>query len=272
MKNTIITLLLVVTSSLSFGQLTKEYTKITYLIPNDIVEKEYTISVKNIVSTKEYCKLAVTVTNKTDAILLFVPQEGSFNFEFGSRKSDTKDFYIMPHDSKTKTLTVNGGNEFLQEKFSAKLGLLIKIPTDKEVIETPNFILPATKNSFSTGDFNVVLKKYNASTKEAKAVFECTYTGNDIAVVNPSHLSVSAVRKGTDETVIYANDNKRSKPTPLKNGQKVKITAIFHIQGRIVDMQFATMEIIWNNTFIVTQPSLYLLPVINFELDKSLSN
>jgi len=272
MKNTIISLLLIAISSISFGQLTKDYTKITYLAPDDIVEEDYTISIKNVISTKEYCKLAVTVTNKTDDILMFVPQEGVFNFDFGSRKTDVKDFYIMPHDSKTKTLTVNGGNEFLQEKFNAKLGLLIKIPTDKEVVETPNFILPATKNSFSTGDFNVVLKKYNASTKEAKAVFECTYTGNKIAVVNPSHLSVSAVKKGTDETVIYANDNKRSKPTPLKNGDKVKINAVFHIQGRIVDMQFATMEIIWNNTFIVAQPLTYLLPVLNFEIDKTLSN
>ena len=271
MKNTLFTLLILTISSLTFGQKTTDYEKIIYSSPENIDEADYSISFKNIVSTSEYCKLAITISNKTDDILLFTPKNGSFNFEFGSRNPSTKEFYIMPNDSKTKTLTVNGGNDFLQEKFNLKLGVLVKIPTDEMVVETPNFIVPATKNSFSTGDFNVVLKKYTASTKEAKAVFECTYTGSKIAVVNPSLLSIQAKRKKTDELVVYANDNKKSEPTPLKNGEKLKITAVFHIQGKIVDMQFATMEILWNDTFVVTEPISFPLQEVNFEIDKSLS-
>ncbi len=272
MKNTLITLFVFLSwSIIANAQSTSEYTKIMYNTSDVVNEDDYSISFKNVVATKEYCKFAITITNKTDDILLFVPQQGEFIFEFGNRKPDSKDFYIMPHNSKTKTLTVNGGDQFLQEKFSAKLGLLVRISTEKEVVETPNFTLPATKNSFTTGDFNVVLKKYSASTKEAKAIFECTYTGPSIAVVNASHLSVSAKNRKTDETVVYANDNKKSKPKPLKNGEKVKITAVFHIPGRIVDMQFATMEIIWNNTFIVTEPKSYILPTVNFEINKELS-
>ncbi len=271
MKSIFITLLFIVLSGIIFGQKTSEFSKISYNIPEDVITDEYTVSVKNIVATKEYCKLAVTITNKTDDILMFVPQQGEFVFEFGKRKPTTKDFYIMPHDSKTKTLTVNGSNEFLQEKFSAKLGFLVRISTKEKVIKTPNFTIPATKNSFKTGDFNVVLKKYSASTKEAKAIFECTYNGPSIAVVNSAHLSVQAKNKKTDEIIVYANENKKHKPTPLKNGDKVKITAVFHIPGRIVDMQFATMEIIWNETFIVTEPETYILPAMNFEINKSLS-
>ncbi len=271
MKSILFTLLFVTFSNILFGQESSKYTKIKYSIPEDIITDEYSVSIKNIVATKEYSKFAITITNKTDDILMFVPQQGEFIFEFGKRKPDTKDFYIMPHDSKTKTLTVNGGNEFLQDKFKAKLGLLVRISTKENVIKTPNFTIPATKNSFKTGDFNVVLKKYSASTKEAKAIFECTYTGPSIAVVNPAHLSVTAKNRKTDEVVVYANDNKKHKPTALKNGDKVKITAVFHIPGRIVDMQFATMEIIWNETFIVTEPKSYILPTINFEIDRSLS-
>ena len=270
MKITFSTLLFIAISAVSFSQKTNDYEKITYTVPEDITTNEYSISTKNVVSTKEYCKLAITITNKTDDILMFMPKQGTFKFEFGDRKPDAKNFYIMPHNSKTKTLTVKGGDKFLQEKFSAKFGLLIHISTKEEVVPTPNYTIPATKNSFKTGDFNVVLKKYTASTKEAKAVFECTYNGPTIAVVNPIHLAVSATNKD-GVVVIYANDNKKNKPTPLINGEKVKISAVFHIPGRIVDMQFATMEILWNDTFIITKPITYHIPQVKFEINKSLS-
>tara|TARA_R110002072_G_scaffold282761_2_gene445925 strand:- start:22069 stop:22902 length:834 start_codon:yes stop_codon:yes gene_type:complete len=255
----------VMTISLSaFSQKNDSFEKIYYSNPEIPSTEVAEVSTKNIVAQKELCKMALNIKNLTDDFLLFVPQESKFIYPEGDKRPSSKEYFIEPNKSKTKTLEVNGGNEFLQESFSVELGYLFQIPTDGKPEKTPDYKLPAEKNSFTVGNFKVKLLKYSASTKEAKATFEVVYTGNDMAIISPANLSVSATRKKSDETVVYSNDNKKAKPVLLRNGNSTKVVAVFHIPGKIVDMQFATMNLIWNNTFVETKP--VMLPKVKFDV------
>ena len=256
---------------LAMAQKNENYERIYYLNSAEINTEEATVMAKNIVAEKEYCKLAINIKNNTSDFILFTPAKTKFVYPEMEKQPEGKEVLIKPNKSKIKTLLVNGGDEFLQEKFTVQLGELYKIPVDGKEEEASEFQLPAARNSFMAGDFKVNLVKYSASTKEAKAIFEVQYVGNKMAIVNPSNLSVTANRKKTNELVTYANDYKKSSLALLRNGDKVKMVAVFHIPGKIVDMQFATMNIQWNNTFVETAPEL--LPAVSFdvEMDKALT-
>jgi hypothetical protein len=70
----------------------------------------------------------------------------------------------------------------------------------------------------------------------------------------------------------YANDNTKSKIVMIKKGEKVKFKASFHIPGRIADMQFANMTLIWKDTFVETKIKKIQGQKVNFVLDRGLTN
>ncbi|MDX2360390.1 MAG: hypothetical protein QNK23_06265 [Crocinitomicaceae bacterium] len=254
-----------------FGQDVSGFERVYYSAPNSVETDDYTLDVKNAVAQFDHCKLSMKITNNTTDFLLYKSKESKFKYPFGEKKPTVKPIYIKPNGSKTRTLQVNGGEQFLQQRFSVEMGGLYRIPLEGTVTEAPDFKLPASTNSFTVGDFKVVMKKYDASTREAKAVFECTYMGNDVAVVNPSNLSVRVISKKTNEELVYANDAKVTDPQILNKGDKIKFSATFHIEGRIVDMQFATMHIVWNDTFAESEEIPLSAETMDFEMDEELT-
>ena len=70
---------------------------------------------------------------------------------------------------------------------------------------------------------------------------------------------------------MYANDDKKSNVEILQKGDKAKFNAVFHIEGRIVDMQFAKMHIQWNDTFTETEMEEVEAPTIEFEMSEALT-
>ena len=253
--------LLIISATSAFAQDVTGYEKVFYNNPDNQSADNCEIIISNAVATSEYSKLGLKISNNSNDYLFYNSKESVFKFPFGEKSPTAKAAYIKPGGSKTKTLSVNGGDKFLQQKYNLIITGLYRIPMAREFTQAENFQLPAASNNMTAGNFKIALKKYDASTKEAKAIFECTYTGNKVAIVNSSNLSVSATLKKSNENVVYANDNKKSKPQILNPGDKVKVTAVFHIPGKIVDMQFSTMNILWNDTFIETEA----IPMESFE-------
>lgn len=244
-------------SSFTFGQTLEKYETVYYQdaqsqdLSGDNIN--VTLDIKNIVAQKDNAKFALKVSNNGEDFIMFIPKESTFKYASGEMHPDEKTIIIEPTKNKSKTINVVGGQELRVENFEYVAGGFYRIPVDGAVAEAEDFQLPAAKNNFTAGNFNVVLKSYKATTAEAKAQFEVTYKGKDIAIVNPANLSVRAKKNKSEETVMYANDEKKSDPEILMPGDKMKFNATFHIEGRIVDMQFATMHIIWNNTFTETK-------------------
>lgn len=273
MKKPITFLLLTaaISCSSAFAQELTEYERIYY---SDIVETEagdFTFSTNNCVAQLDNCKLALKIENKSSDFLMFVPKESTFKYSFGDKNPDVKPYYIAPDDKKTKTIKVDGGEQFRQRSFDYEVGGLYRIPLAGNTVEAPEFQLPANKNNFTAGNFKVVLKKYEASTREAKASFEVTYTGDDVGLVNAANLSVRAKRNKSEEEVVYANDDKKGEAEILHKGESAKFDAVFHIEGRIVDMQFATMYIIWNDTFVETKPEEIEPVMLSITVDETLT-
>lgn len=254
-----------------FAQEVTEYKKVYYDNPESQSNDHCELAISDVVSVPEYTKFGMKISNNSSDFLFYNSKESTFNFSFGERHPVVKPIYIKPGGSKTRTLQVDGGDKFLQKSFSADMSGLYRIPMDGEPAVAENFKLPASSNNMTAGNFKIVLKKFDASTKEAKAVFECTYTGDKVALVDGTNISVSAIRKNSEEKVVYANDNKKSKVQILNPGDKVKVTAVFHIPGKIVDMQFATMYVIWGDTFVETEAIPMDAFVFNLEMNEAMT-
>ncbi len=249
------------------AQAVEGFEKVVYYSPADQEAEGINASVKNAVSQADHAKLALTLENGSTDLLMFVPDETVFTFEFAKDKPSMKSFILKPGDKKTKTLIAKGSGNYLQKEFQLAVSGLYKIPVNGKVTEAEQFALPAAKNSFTAGNFKVQLKKYTASTKEAKAVFEVTYLGDEIALIDPTSLSVTAKRNKSTEEVTYANDDKKSEIEILRKNETVEFSAVFHIPGKIVDMQFATLNVNWNETFVETTAVAIEAPVFKFEID-----
>jgi len=253
----------------------EDYDRIYYSNPEPIEVEDgsfkYELKSKNAFAQADHNKFGLTIQNNSNDFIYYDSKETTFKYSFGDKHPTVKPLYINPNDSKTKTLLVNGGDQFRQKEFAVEVGGLYRIPVEGTVEEAPEFQLPASSNNFTSGNFKVILKKYDASTREAKAQFEVTYLGDDLAIVDASNLSVRAKRKKSEEEVVYANDDTKSKANILNKGDKLKFNAVFHIDGRIVDMQFATMHIIWNGTFVETKAIPIKAETINFAMDEALT-
>lgn len=237
--------------------------------PEAIVTDEYSVEFSDIQSQAEFCKMAIKVSNNTNDFLIFEKGASVFNFEFGEYSDKKKQIIIKPNDSKKRVLTAVGSEKFQVEKFSLNVDGFSIVPVKGKVSEMEDFQVPASKNSISTDAFKVNLKKSSLKTQEASLTFECIYMGNKVALVNPSKLVIKV--DGTEKE--YANDNKKSSPKLiLKKGDKVKVKAVFHIPGRVADMQFANMTILWKDTFVETEIKKLDGKKVDFEIDRGLTN
>jgi hypothetical protein len=238
-----------------------------FKVPDPIITKEYTINFFDVQAQTEFCKLAIKVTNNTNDFILFEKGASTFNFDFGKFSDPKKELVIGPNGSKKKVLTAKGNQEFHVEKFNMTIDGLSIVPVKGEVNKMEDFQVPASKNSIETAVFKVSLKKSSLRTQEASLVFECIYQGNKIAMIDPSKLVIKV--DGADKE--YANDNKKSESKLLRKGDKFKVKAVFHISGRVADMQFANMTILWKDTFVETEARKLDKHEVNFELDRGLT-
>ena len=257
-------------ASALFAQNVTEFERV-YYYDQESEEGDYAYSAKNVVAEATVCKFALTINNNSSDFLMYVPKESAFKYDSGDKHIAMNPYFIKPDGKKMKTIKTEGGDQLRQKQFSFDLGGIYKIPFEGKTPKTEEFQLPASKNSFTAGNFKVVLKKYDASTREAKAIFEVTYTGDDFAIINPANLSVRTKHKKTGDELTYANDDGKAKPVILQKGEKAKFNAVFHIEGRIVDMQFATMFVQWNDTFVETVAELQEAITFNFEMNDALT-
>lgn len=239
-----------------------------FKIPAEISTPEYSLTFSGAVARTEFCKFAVHIQNNTKDFLIFKGAESTFNFDFGTFTEKKKEVFVKPNGKKKKVLEANGGTQFHVDKYSVDIDGIYLVPVTGKVSEMKDFQVPASKNALSTDLFTVRLKKSSLKTQEAVLIFECTYLGDKIAIIDPSKLAI----KVDDMEKEYANDNKKSDPRLLRKGSTIKLKAIFHIPGRIADMQFANMKILWKDTFVETEEQKLGTHSVQFLIDRGLTN
>ena len=209
----------------------------------------YHLYFNNIVSKFEYLKFGFKIVNKTEYFLIWNSKGSKIVFDWGTKEqSKTKIHKIKPYGTGRSTFGVKGGTQMLVSSFKFQQSKLASVSVNGKVAEVEDFKLPENRNSITTKDFEIVLKKAKRKTDETYAKFEIRYIGDKVAVVKPNKISV---RVNEDDE--FANNFKKNGAYLLLPREKMMITVKFNIARSVVDMQFADMFIQWNDALSISK-------------------
>lgn len=247
--------------SISFGYSQKKEKvdeKTKHYFKDFSIEKDnYNVTINKGVSRFDLLKFGIKIENKTSDYLIWDNSNSKISFDWGEKSPEKpKTIKIKPNKSRISTFQVNGGSQMLVSSFTFLQSGLSRIPIDGQVQKIVDFKLPESKNSIKSSDFTITLKKAKKKTDETFAKFEVVYSGDRVAVVKLNNISVRV-----NENDIFANDNKKPTPYILTKGEKMNFTVKFHIERKVVDMQFADMFIQWNDAFSLSD----IIPISGIE-------
>lgn len=267
MKKTILSLFAAFTAFVSVAQLSPDY-EVHYRQLEPVSNDDITIEIDDHYSQAEYCKFRMKITNKTGDYIVIKTEEIEMVMDHGTYHPIAKTVIIDPFKSASKTIQAEGDNRFQVDKYTLNLKGFYKVPAKGNVAAMDNFKLPATKNDFEGGNF--MCKVDGEITKETKVTevpLTCKYNGNSIAIIDPSKCVVK-LESGQE----YATTNRGPKIKLSGNdnivmpGEDKKVKAVFEVPAKIVDMQFANMEIVWKETF--TESKLVPMTIESQSIEK----
>ena len=208
---------------------------------------ELKIELEDGISKMEFLKLKIKLVNTTNDYIIFKPKESSFLIAGKTFELSDRLLLLDPLGKGSRVLDIKGnGTNVHVDSFTLNLKGFAKIKADAPSVPAQNFKLPASVNDISAGNFKIEMLKLDKETDETKVKFKVTYLGNDYGLVDPTKLGVKTDKTGDTE---YANDKNKQGAILLAKGESDTFTASFKIPGKVVDMQFANMEIVWRNTF-----------------------
>lgn len=238
-----------------------------FKIPDPIEKDEFKIEFKDIIAGQEVAKFRTKVTNNTDGYLIWNRKDGKMKLgDQEVQMSRDKEVIIKPFDSQGKTVE-GRGTGLHAEVFFASLGKFEIVPREGTVHKAEDFDLPASKNSFETGPFSVNLVNLSKKTDLTAAKFEVTYKGSSYAILDPSKV---AVRMSNGQE--FANDARKEKMFLLERGEKKKFTLYFKVPAKVEDMQFANMQIVWNEAFVESKAKPVNVEGVEFKFDPGMTD
>jgi hypothetical protein len=233
---------------------------------------EVSVSFTDSHSQQEFTATKIKVANKTNDYILFKTNEATFKYEFGDFHPSVGGFFrsakmtVLPKDSDTRVLKVTGGKNFHVENLTLDLSGFYRVAAEGKTQAAEDFKLPASVNEFKAGNFKCSLEKIKKETKETEVFFKCTYQGNDVGIVDATRITLK-----TENGQEYANDNKRAKIELLVPGEEITISAAYHVPGKVTDMQFANMLLVWKNTFMESKIVPITVGTASFTLDPGMT-
>lgn len=269
MKNALsLALIALLAAAPAFAQKKKKYEKIFYAeVTKDM--GPVTISVTNGVATDAYIKFKFTVKNNTGDYILMKTDDIVFKANGKELKNMEKDLLIGPNDDDYRVIDIKGG-DLQVENFSLEVKGLSKVPAKAKSEDAENFKLPVAKNEFDAGPFHVLQLKNEKKTDLVAVKFTATYNGAKIGIVNPGQASL-LTPKGTE----FANMGTKGqrKPFLLKKGQEDNFTLYWRdIPVSNGDMQFANVEVIWNDTYVEANPEAIPAATVDVAMDAGLTD
>lgn len=214
----------------------------------------------------DVAKVKVSLENKTGEYLVYDMSQsvGTFGEQTvnpaGGLLKGT--LVLDAKDSGSRVLEFQGAGLYV-DSFSVDMKG-VRVGTGVTDVDAGEFQLPEAVNSFEAGGFSCSLAGVKKKTKETQADFKCTYEGEGLGLITANR---AAVRIDGVDGQKFANDNKRAKTKTLLPGQSTKISLIYHVPAKISDMQFATMYIVWADTFQTVALEEVDMGSITFELD-----
>ncbi|MBD79878.1 MAG: hypothetical protein CL840_13270 [Crocinitomicaceae bacterium] len=269
MKRFILNTLLVVSTLNLFSQQAAEGHENHFKNPDAVETDQYKIEFEDVMAENNFAKLKVKITNKTKQYLLVDLSKVVFRFDHGEYSPKGKTLIIEPIKSKSKVLEVKGEGGFHVEKFSIAFEYIATLPLTGEPIPINNFRLPPNSKEFMTGPVSCAMGKLKKESRITSTTFSCKYLGDKYMVVNP--LSITAVIESGKSFPNVAKTggglSSMMGPGVMQKGDKKKVPVEFRISTKIIDMQFATFYVVWNETFSESEPTVIEGASADFEID-----
>jgi len=261
-------LIAIVSAPAAFAQKKKKYDKIFYSEVNQDIGP-VSVSITNAVATDAYIKFKFLVKNNSADFILLKTDDIIFKANGKEIKNTEKDLLIGPNDDDYRVIDLKGG-DLQVESFTLEVKGLSKVPAKSKSEDAENFKLPVSKNEFDAGPFHVLQVKNEKKTDLVAVKFTASYNGSKIGIVSPGQASL-LTPKGTE----FANMGTKGqrKPFLLKKGQEDNFTLYWRdIPTTNGDMQFANLEVIWNDTFVEANPENLAPATMNVAMDAGLTD
>ncbi|MEO8068247.1 MAG: hypothetical protein ABI599_11195 [Flavobacteriales bacterium] len=232
---------------------------------SDMVVENSTVKIelKDALAEATYCKFRFKVTNKTNDYVFVDPSKFKVTLGGAAMGFKEKAFMIRPYEDAVRTLNVVGGTNYHSETFAIDFAdAFEQAPSKGTVVAVEEFTLPAAKNEVSGGPFTVNLLKLDQETDQTVAKYNVKYTGSALGVVDPSKV---AFRIPAGQ--VFATAKSKSKPVVLTGGEEDNFTITAEIPGKIADMQFTTLTVLWNETFVESTKKPVNVNQATFALD-----
>lgn len=211
--------------------------------------KEVAVGISDAWARDAEAKIKMHVENQTDDFVLVKLE--SVSADFGGQVLTTGDDKVKvfgPGDKGARVLDFQGSGLHV-EKGALKVDGLYRVDADAPVEKIPDFRLPIAKKSFDTKNLDCsVAGKAKMTTDETTVKFKCQFTGKGLAIVDESKIQVRL-----EDGQMFGNlsGGESEGVLPLKNfTMKVKL----QIERRVVDMQFATLMLVFNDAVRVGTP------------------
>jgi hypothetical protein len=223
-----------------FGQ----YGKVFY---NDTTFEtaDYKVEIDNVVALPVEVKFRMTITNKTNDWILYVPEEGKF--EMGGQPLSFKEdkLLIAPYESKKRVLKATGTGLNDARAFNFVCDGFHKIVL-KEAAKSPEFKLPIASNEFVAGNFKVVLVNSSKTSAKTEVKFNVTYNGEGIGFASPAKITMRM-----PDGAVYATAKAKADVVAIEKGKTESISASWSKMegGSKNDMQMVEMWLIFNGVF-----------------------
>ncbi|MCP4868222.1 MAG: hypothetical protein GY898_05840 [Proteobacteria bacterium] len=234
----------------------------------EVEEGDFRIDFSDQHCQEEFVMVKASIRNDGSDYLIVRKEEAVF--EVADKKvqpydgEKKKPRIIKLRSKKNHTYKVKADSGYHVDEFTLQLGGYYTAAAEGEPLEAPDFQLPASRNDFKAGPFSCKLTGLKQETKETAASFSCTYNGESVGFIDSALLGVRI--EGGQE---FANDDRKASKKLMEPGSKHSFKAVFHIEYKITDMQFATMNIVWRDTFSESKLEEVDMGEVDFELDEA---
>lgn len=231
-----------------------------------------TIEVTTALAKAEWARADVKITNSTgDQLVMLRKDQPTFELPGLGKLAIKipmtsglfgKTLFIEPNQTKSHSFQTEGDSGYHVDKMTLHptgfyAGLNAGTP-----VKAPDFQLPASVNDFTAGPFSCKLGNLSQETKLTNAAFACTYNGKGVGIVESKRIGVR--EPGGKE---FANEKHGAARDLVLPGETSKFTVTFAIPAKVVDMQFATLNVLWRDALSESKMEPLALSDFEFYVD-----
>ena len=215
---------------------------------------DYKIYIVDVIAVGKQLKFKIKIFNKTNDYLLIKPNEISYVTGSKTVFSKGKNCVVQPNEEEVEVIIFRG-IEMQVDNFTLDIKGIYKASASGQIIRTPNFNLPPTKNEFTIGNFTCTLKKTESKTDKAYAKFECQYAGDYIGIINPNKC-IAVTENGEEKP-----NMKKQRVLILERNQRGTFVANF--SNKATSNLEKIIAINWNETFRLSK----LVPIDSLKIE-----